>query len=153
MDHLYNVLQDHHYPAHFFQKPQKKTNQKPNLFTGKFIEGARVIIPYIKGLSEQYRHTLAKYKVRVFFKGTSTMKSLLMHPNDPISLKDPISDAQKTDVIYHWKCLANNCTAEFIGESNRSLKERDSDHRNQTISANPLEIGKTRIGKIMSDPL
>ena len=49
----------------------------------KFIEGARVVIPYIIGLSEQYRHTLAKYKVRVFFKGTSTIKSLLMHPIDP----------------------------------------------------------------------
>ena len=74
-------------------------------------------------------HTLAKYRVRVFFKGTSTIKSLLMHP------KDPIPDAQKTDIIYHWKCPANNCTAEYIGETNRSLKQRVSDHRNQTTSA------------------
>ena len=49
-------------------------------------------------------------------------------------LKDPILDAQKTDIIYHWKCPANNCTAEYIGETNRSLKERVSDHRNQTTS-------------------
>ena len=40
-----------------------------------------------------------------------------MHP------KDPILDAQKTDIIYHWKCPANNCTVEYIGETNRSLKE------------------------------
>ena len=85
--------------------------------------------PYIKGLSEQYRHTLAKYRVRVLFNGTSTIKYLLMHP------KDPIPDAQKTDIIYHWKCPANNCTAEYIVESNRSLKERVSDHRNQPTSA------------------
>ena len=52
-----------------------------------------------------------------------------MHP------KDPIPDAQKTDIIYHWKCPAENCTAEYIGETNRSLKERVSDHRNQTTSA------------------
>ena len=52
-----------------------------------------------------------------------------MHPNDPIP------DAQKTDIIYHWKCPANNCTAEYIGENNRPLKERVSDHRNQTTSA------------------
>ena len=52
-----------------------------------------------------------------------------MHP------KDPIPDAQKTDIIYHWKCPANNCTAEYIGETNRSLKERVSDHRSQTTSA------------------
>ena len=66
-------------------KSQKKTNGKPNPSTGKFIEGASIAIPYIKGLSEQYRHTLAKHKVRVFFKGTSTNKSLLMHPKDPNS--------------------------------------------------------------------
>ena len=95
MDHLHKVLQENHYPAQFFQqgKSQQKTNKKPNPSAGKFI-GTRVVIPYIKGLSEQYRHTLAKYKVRVFFKGTSTIKSLLMHP------KDPIPDAQKTDIIY-----------------------------------------------------
>ena len=130
MDHLYKVIQDSHYQAQFFQqgKPQQKTNGKPNPSTGKFI-GARVVIPYIKGLSEQYRHTLAKYRVRVFFKGTSTITSLLMHA------KVPIPDAQKTDIIYHCKCPAKNRTVEYIGETNRSLKERVSDHRNQTTSA------------------
>ena len=52
-----------------------------------------------------------------------------MHP------KDPIRDLQKTDIIYHWKCPSNTYTAEYIGETNRSLKERVSDHRNQTTSA------------------
>ena len=52
-----------------------------------------------------------------------------MHP------KDAIPVAQKTDIIYHWKCPANNCSAEYISETNRSLKERVSDHRNQTTSA------------------
>ena len=68
MDHLHKVLQDNHYPTEFFQqgKPQQKTNKKPNLSTVKFTEGARVVTPYIKGLSEQYRHTLAKYKVKEF---------------------------------------------------------------------------------------
>ena len=65
----------------------------------------------------------------MFFKGTSTIKSLLMHP------KDPIPDAQKTDIIYQWKCPANNCTVEYIGETNRSLKVGVTDHRNQTTSA------------------
>ena len=50
-------------------------------------------------------------------------------------LRNPIPDAQKTHIIYHWKCPANNCTAEYIGENNRSLKERVSDHKNQTTSA------------------
>ena len=131
MDHLHKVLQDNHYPLQFFQqdKPKQKTNKKPNPSMEKFIEGARVVIPNIKGLSEQYRHNLAKFRVRVFSKGISTIKSLLMHP------KDPIPDAHKTDIIYHRKCPTNNCTTEYIGETNRSLKERVSDHRNQTTSA------------------
>ena len=49
--------------------------------------------------------------------------------------KEPVPDAQKTDIIYHWKCPAKTCTAEYIGETNRSLKERVLDHRNQTTSA------------------
>ena len=52
-----------------------------------------------------------------------------MHP------KDPIPDAQKIDIIYQWKCPADKCTAEYISETKRSLKERVSDHRNQTTSA------------------
>ena len=68
MVHLHKVLQDNHYMAQFFEpsKPQKKTNRKPNLSTGKFIEGSKGVIPYIKGLSEQYRCTLAKYKIKQF---------------------------------------------------------------------------------------
>ena len=72
---------------------------------------------------------LAKNKVTVFFKGTCTIRSLFMHS------KDPIPDAQKTDIIYHSKYPAHNCTAEYIYENNSSLKERDSDHRDQTTSA------------------
>ena len=68
MDHLCKVLQDNHYPPQFCQqgKPKEKTNKKPNPSMEKFIEGGRVVIPYIKGLSEQYRHTLAKYRVKSF---------------------------------------------------------------------------------------
>ena len=95
MDHLHKVLQDNHYPAQFFQqgKPQQKANKNTYPPTVN-CKGARVVIPYIKGLSEQYRHTLAKYRVKGFFKGTSTIYSLLMHS------KHPIPDAQKTDIIY-----------------------------------------------------
>ena len=62
MDHIHKVLQDNYYPTQFCQqgKHQQKSNKKPNPSTVKFIEGARVVIPYIKGLSEQDKHTLAK---------------------------------------------------------------------------------------------
>ena len=74
---------------------------------------------------------IKKIKHLSFFKGTSTIKSLLMHP------KDPIPDAQKTDIIYHWKCPADNCTAQYIDETIRSLKEF------QTIEIKPPEPSET----------
>ena len=131
MDHLHKVLQRQPLVNTVLPTRQTptETNKKPNPSPVKFIEGARAVIPYNKGLNEQYRHTLAKQRVRVFFKVTTTIMSLLMHP------KDPIPDAQKTNIIYHWKCPANNCIAEYTGETKRSLKEIVSDHRNQTTSA------------------
>ena len=112
---LHNVLKDNHVPAQFFQqgKPQQKANRKPNQSTEKFREGTRVVIPHKKGPSEEHRCTLVRYKDTVCFKGTSIMKLLLMHP------KDPISHAQKSDIIYHWKSLAHNCTAEYIDETKK----------------------------------
>ena len=52
-----------------------------------------------------------------------------MHP------KDPVADAQKTDIIYHLKYPANNCTAEYRDKTSRYLKEGVSDHRNLTTRA------------------
>ena len=135
MDNLHKDPQDNHYTAQFLQqtKPQLKTNKKPKPSIQKITEGTRVVIPYIKHLSEQYRHTLAKYKLRVFFKGTSNITFLFMHP------KYPIPDAQKTDIIYHWKCSAHNCTVACIGETNRSLREL------QTIEIKPPVPSETTI--------
>ena len=68
IDHLHKVLQDNHYSLQLFEqgKTQTENQQKPNPSMEKFIEGGTVVIPYIKGLSEQYRHTLAKYRVKSF---------------------------------------------------------------------------------------
>ena len=106
-----------------FKKANPNRKSKPSM--GKFIKGTKVVIPFFKGLSKQDRHTLVKYKIRVFFKGTSTIKSTQ-------ASKWSNSRCSETDIIYHQKCPYHNCTAEYIGEHNRSLKEWVSDHRNQT---------------------
>ena len=70
MYHLCKVLQDNHYPTQFLQqgKPQQKANKKPYPSTGKFIDGSTVVLPYIKGLSEQYRYTLANTELEFSLK-------------------------------------------------------------------------------------
>ena len=51
IDEFYNVLQDNHYKAQFFE--HSKPHQKAKTIHRKLVEGPRVVILYIKGLSEQ----------------------------------------------------------------------------------------------------
>ena len=124
----YKITTTHHSSINK-ANPYRKTTKNQTHPQESLWKELELLYHTSKASVNRTEHTLAKYRARVFFKGTSTIKSLLMHP------KDPIPDAQKTYIIYHWKCPTNNCTAEYIGETNRSLKERVSDHRNQTTSA------------------
>ena len=65
-------------------KPQQKTNKKLNP-TEKSIEGARVVIPYIKGLSETVQtHPSKNTKLEFSLKALAPSNLLFMHPKDPI---------------------------------------------------------------------
>ena len=79
-------------------------------------------------------YNTAKFIIKILQNYCDKTSSFVKDSTDFIQ-KDPIPDAQKTDIIYHWKCPAHNCTAEYIGETNRSLKERVLDNRNQTTHA------------------
>ena len=43
-----------------------------------------VVIPYIKGFSEQIRWVLGKYSIPTCFKPTNTLRQLLVKPKDPV---------------------------------------------------------------------
>ena len=43
-----------------------------------------VTVPFIQGLSEEFRRILRDTKVQIIFKGCNTLKILLMHPKDNI---------------------------------------------------------------------
>ena len=81
-----------------------------------------MVIPYIKGLEEKFKRTCNKQGIQVHFKGTNTVKQLLMAPKD----KDP--KLTKSGVIYRYKCPSINCTEQYIGESGRTLGEGYKEH-------------------------
>ena len=60
--------------------------------------------------------------IQVHFKGTNTIKQLLMAP------KDRDSKLQKSGVNYKYKCPQINCTEEYIGESGRTFGDRYKEH-------------------------
>ena len=81
-----------------------------------------MVIPYIPGLGEKFKRTCNKQGFQVHFKGTNTIKQLLMAPKD----KDP--KLAKSGVIYKYKCPTINCTEEYIGESGRTFGDRYKEH-------------------------
>ena len=67
--------------------------------------------------------------IQVCFKGVNTLKLLLMHPKDKISIE------QRKDVVYHWECQTDGCNSSYIGETSRALGERVKEYSKLTTSA------------------
>ena len=44
-----------------------------------------LVIPYVKGFSEQTRQALEKYGIPTYFKPANTLRQLLVKPKDPVS--------------------------------------------------------------------
>ena len=73
-----------------------------------------VVIPYIKGVSEQLRRIYKQYDVPAYFKPSNTLRQLL----DKEKVVGPV-----------YKISCNKCDASYIGETERSLKTRFQEHR------------------------
>ena len=81
MDHLNKVLCRHSYPDWF----PKKLNHRPHMNQATNQETTKesfVMVPYIQGISEEFRRTLKDTKVQIIFKGCNTLKPLLMYPKE-----------------------------------------------------------------------
>ena len=81
-----------------------------------------IVVPCIQGLGERFKRTCNNKGMQVHFKGTNTIKTLLMAP------KDRDNKLQKSGVMYKFKCLHINCPEEYIGESGRTFQDRFKEH-------------------------
>ena len=67
--------------------------------------------------------------IQVCFKGVNTLKSMLRHPKDKISID------QKKDVIYHWECQADGCKSSYVSATSRALGKQVKEHCKSSTSA------------------
>ena len=72
-------------------------------------------------MSEELRRVFGRYEIPAYFKPTNTLRQLLVRPKDPIE-KDKV-----VGPIYKISC--EDCEATYVGETERSLKARFSEHR------------------------
>ena len=81
-----------------------------------------VVVPYTSGLSGSFKRICGKYGIQTYFKGNTIIKQTLMKPKD----QDPKDN--KSGLIYSYKCQDITCREEYIGETSRSLGDRDKVH-------------------------
>ena len=89
---------------------------------------AFVSVPYIQGLSEEFRRIFKNTKVQITFKGCNTLKTLLM------PLKDKIPTHLCQDVVHQWTCPTENCSSTYLVESSRCLESRVKEHSTLSTS-------------------
>ena len=77
-----------------------------------------MVVPYIQGSSEKLKRTCNKKGIQVHFRGSNTIKTLLITP------KDKDTKLQKNGVIYQCKCPTMNCPEEYIGEIGKAFGDR-----------------------------
>jgi predicted GIY-YIG superfamily endonuclease len=79
-----------------------------------------VYIPYVKGVSGEFRRIGNRYNIRTIFKTKHTLRSSLMRTRQE---RDPLQVAQS---IYSVSC---ECVRNYIGEIGRPLAVRLREHR------------------------
>ena len=116
---IVEALQENGYPPSFVHKhshpgrPRREMDdQKPR---------TTLTLPYIAGLSEAVRRILAPLEIKVAFRPQSTLRSLLVHPKDPVPMD------QRKGVVYSVPC--DGCSKVYIGQTGRSLKHWLAEHR------------------------
>ena len=134
LDHIRKALQSCHFPTwalnnlqqnfecmHYNSTEPSSTNNQPNN-NGTKNNGISIVVPYIQGLGEKFKRTCNNKGIQVHFKGTNTIKTLLMAP------KDRDNKLQKSRVIYKFKCPHINCPEEDIADSGRTFGGRLKEH-------------------------
>ena len=80
-----------------------------------------VQLPYVKGLTEPLRRLCKQYGVSSYVRPSNTLRQQSVHA------KDPIPKTSVTGPVYHIPC--SSCEADYVGETERSLKARFDEHR------------------------
>ena len=110
------------------RQPSSKAVRQPS--SGTIKKTYPVVMPYIRGFSEELRRILKGYNIQAYFKPTNTLRQLLVRP------KDKLDKFQVTGPVYHIPC--EDCSASYVGETERSFKARFMEHRRPSSSSSEI---------------
>ena len=118
-EHVHKVFKNNGYTTGFINRAMSPVQPKSTPEQEIYI--TMVILPYIKGTSEQVRRILGRVNIRVAFRNKTTIRSLLT------SVKPAQSSLDKTGVIY--SIPYKDCDKVYVGKTGRTLNVRQKEHR------------------------
>ena len=89
----------------------------------------KVVLPYVKGVSEKLARVFKRYDIESIHKPSSTLKNLLCS-----KMKDQVDVLDRTGAVYYIECKKKECRQErekddYTGETDRVTRERLYEHR------------------------
>ena len=116
IDHVRTALSYNGYPSWLLKDPkQPAEEQQPSRqaatlpSSGTSKKKYPVVMPYIRGFSEELRRILKGYDIPAYFKPSNTLGQLLVRP------KDKLDKLQVRGPVYHIPC--EDCPASYVGET------------------------------------
>ena len=109
--HLRKGLTKFKYPKWALDKVEKRlnrsnrevsdgvSNQPAQPVTNEVKNKGHIVIPYTQGLCESIKKICGRYGIQTHFKGSRTIKNLLVSPKD----KDPV--VNQSGAIYWYQCV------------------------------------------------
>ena len=88
----------------------------------------KVVLPYVKGVSEKLARVFKRYDIESIHKPSSTLKNLLCS-----KMKDQVDVLDRTGAVYYIECKKKECRQErekddYTGETDRVTRERMYEH-------------------------
>ena len=137
MEHLRKALTNCKYPKWTLDKVEKRLSRS----TGEVNDGdnspgtagtqpttneiktkGHIVIPYTQSLCKSIKKIFGRYGIQTHFKGSSSIKNLLVSPKD----KDSMVNYSRA--IYWFQCGDLTCNDEYIGGTSRTFGERFKEH-------------------------
>ena len=94
-----------------------------------------VSLPYVKDTTEKIQRMIKSYVIRTHMKPTKQLKDILCKPKDRLEPKDVCGSVYK---IVCGGSEGEDCPADYIGETERTLKARFAEHRRPSSSSSEL---------------
>ena len=116
--HVKKALKICGHPNWVLNRTKKRTVEKE-----KSEPYGKIVIPYVRCLSENLAKIYKRHNIETIHKPSSTIKNLICN-----KMKDKVEKLDKTGAVYYNYCKKHE-RSDYVGETDRVLRERLYEHR------------------------